>query len=258
MLIHRKIIQYVIYDIVQNKIVLGYALFLFLASWGLFGLESNSNRALMSLLNIVLVVLPLVSLIFATIHFYNSYEFTELLLAQPLARRKILLSEYVGVSLSLLLAVGLGMGIPIMLFVPSQTAVVLLFVAFSLTLVFVSLAFLGAVLTPNKAKGIGISLLIWFYFALLYDGIVLWILFAFRDYPLERIMMILASLNPVDLGRIMMLLEMDISALMGYTGAIYKEFLGSTVGLAYMAGVMAIWAIMPLLLALRIFDRKDL
>jgi len=75
---------------------------------------------------------------------------------------------------------------------------------------------------------------------------------------LEKFTLVLSSLNPVDLGRIYIMLHMDVSALMGYTGAVYKDFFGSNIGLLYTLGIMLIWAIAPLLLSLRSFRKKDL
>jgi Cu-processing system permease protein len=54
------------------------------------------------------------------------------------------------------------------------------------------------------------------------------------------------------------MLQMDVSALMGYTGAIYKDFFGSSLGLFYTLAIMAVWAIVPLFLSLRTFRKKDL
>ena len=105
-----KLSRYVLYDIFRSKVVIGYTLFLFLISMSLFNMEENSSKAMLSLLNIVLIVVPLISLIFATIHYYNSYEFIELMLSQPMSRTKILLSEYSGVSLSLLASFFCGRG----------------------------------------------------------------------------------------------------------------------------------------------------
>ena len=98
----------------------------------------------------------------------------------------------------------------------------------------------------------------WFYFALIYDGIVLLILFAFSDYPMEKFTLLLSALNPIDLGRIFIMLKMDVSALMGYTGALYKDFFGSGTGLMFTSGIMLLWAFLPLYLAIRNFKRKDL
>jgi Cu-processing system permease protein len=114
------------------------------------------------------------------------------------------------------------------------------------------------VLTRDKAKGIGVVLLLWFLFALLYDAMVLFLMFAFADYPLEKAMLGFVSLNPIDLARVVVLLQMDIAALMGYTGALFREFLGTNWGIVFALSVMMVWAVAPMLLAVRIFNRKDL
>lgn len=253
-----KISKYVLYDIVRNKVTIAYTVFLLLVSLSLFQMEEASTKAVMSLTNIVLIVVPLVSMVFATIHWYNSYEFIELMLTQPISRKKVLLSEYTGTSASLLGAFGVGVGIPVALYHFDATGMALILIGSLLTLVFTSIAFLGSVLSRDKAKGIGVALMLWFYFALIYDGLVLLVLFSFSDYPLEKLTLLLSSLNPIDLGRIFLMLQLDISALMGYTGATYKDFFGSNFGLLYTVGIMVIWAVVPLWLALHYFNRKDI
>src|SRR5689334_4145041 len=96
-----KLSKYVLYDILRNRIMIAYTVFLLLVSLTLFNMEENSSKAMISLLNIVLIVVPLISMIFSTIHWYNSYEFIELMLTQPISRRKVILSEYAGTVLSL-------------------------------------------------------------------------------------------------------------------------------------------------------------
>jgi Cu-processing system permease protein len=253
-----KLSRYVLYDILRSKVVIAYTLFLLAVSCSFFQLEENSSKAILSLLNIVLIVVPLISMIFTTIHYYNSYEFIELMLSQPLSRSRILLSEYSGVALSLLSAFFLGVGIPVLLFAFNETGLALLFTGGSLTLVFTSIAFLASVKARDKARGIGIALLLWFYFALIYDGLVLLVLFSFSDYPMEKFTLVLSALNPIDLGRIVIMLKMDVSALMGYTGALYKDFFGSGTGILFTTGIMLLWIVLPLLLALRVFKKKDL
>ena len=253
-----KISKYVLYDIVRNKVMIAYTLFLFIVSMSLFQMEENSSKAVLSLLNIVLIVIPLVSLVFSTIHWYNSYEFIELMLTQPISRRKVLLSEYAGISSSLITAILVGVGIPIFIYNFNSTGISLLLIGCLLSLVFTSIAFWASVKSKDKARGIGIALMLWFYFVLIFDGLILLIIFTFNDYPLEKVTLVLSSLNPVDLGRIFIMLHMDVSALMGYTGAIYKDFFGSSIGLLYTLGIMVIWMIVPLWLSLRSFRNKDL
>lgn len=253
-----KLTRYVLYDILRSRIIMAYTLFLLLVSFSMFQMEENNSKALLSLLNIILIVLPLVSLVFATIHYYNSYEFIELMSCQPLSRTRILLCEYAGVCGSLLGAFLVGVGIPVMIYSPDATGFAQLFTGCCLTMIFTSLAFLASVIARDKARGIGFVLLLWFYFSLIYDGLVLLVLFSFSDYPLEKLTLVLSALNPVDLGRIFIMLQMDVSALMGYTGALYKDFFGSGSGLLFTSGIMLIWISLPLWIALRIFNRKDL
>ncbi len=253
-----KISRYVFMDVMRSKMVIAYALFLFAISFSLFQLEENPGKAMMSLLTIVLIVVPLVSLVFTTIHWYNSYEFIELMLTQPIKRGDVFLSEFTGLAVSLSLAFLAGVGIPIFINNPDSTGMAMIAMGLMLTLIFTSIAFLASVSTRDKATGIGASLMLWFYFAIIYDGIVLMILFSFSDYPLDKITLVLAALNPIDLGRIFLMLQMDISALMGYTGATYKEFLGSGTGMIFTFSIMMLWTIIPVWLAKRIFRKKDL
>lgn len=253
-----RIIRYVFYDLMRTRFVVFYTVFLFVSTFAMYQLDTDAGKVVLSLMNVVLMVVPLVSIVFASIHFYNSYEFIELMLAQPVNRRIVFLSEYLAVAFSLSVALLTGMGIPMLWFGVSYAGVTLLYAGVMLTWVFVSLAFLSAVLTRDKAKAIGVALLFWFYFSLIYDGLVLWIIYTFMDYPLEKITLVLISFNPVDLARIVLLLQLDISALMGYTGAFYKAFFGSSTGILFSSSILFVWMLLPLSLSLRIFDRKDL
>ena len=253
-----KIVKYVIIDILRSKIVIAYAMFLFAVSLSMFMLDSNSAKGILSLVNIILIVVPLISIIFSTIHFYNSYEFIELLVAQPIKRSIIIVSEYIGITLSLSLAFFLGAGIPVFIYDNSLTGLSIIVSGLLLTAIFVAIAFFCSVITRDKAKGIGVSILVWFYFSLIYDGIILFILFSFSDYPIENAVMFLTCLNPIDLGRIMMLLQLDVSALMGYTGALYHDYLGNVMGTTISCSIMMLWIVLPLIISLIIFRKKDL
>jgi len=75
---------------------------------------------------------------------------------------------------------------------------------------------------------------------------------------LERIMVFLSFLNPIDLSRIQILLQMDISALMGYTGAVFREFFGNGLGITISFVGLIIWVVVPLVSSLKRFNRSDL
>lgn len=253
-----RIIKYVFYDILRTRFILFYTAFLMVCTFAFFQIDGDFGKVVLSLMNIVLMVVPLVSVVFTTIHFFNSYEFIELMLAQPVNRRAVFLSEYLAVASSLCLAFVVGVAFPFVLYGAWQPISSLMITGIFLTLVFVSLAFFASVLTHDKAKAIGIALLFWFYFSLIYDGLLLWVIYSFSDYPLEKLTLTLIAFNPIDLARIIMLLQLDISALMGYTGAFYKNFFGSNLGILFSLSLLMLWVLWPILFALRIFNKKDL
>ena len=205
----KKIIKYVITDILRNKIVLVYTLFLLVASMSVFSLEDNSSKGLLSLLNVILIVVPLVSIIFSTIYIYNSAEFIELLVSQPLKRKTIWLSIFTGLAASLSISFFIGAGIPVLIYQANMIGLTMILIGLLLSIIFVAIAMLATVKTRDKAKGIGAAIMLWLYFSLLFDGLVLFLLFQFADYPMEKPMIALSALNPIDLSRILILLELD-------------------------------------------------
>jgi Cu-processing system permease protein len=254
----QKIIKYVVLDILRNRIVIAYMILLALLGFSLFNMNDSASKGLISLMNVVLIIVPLVSIIFSSIYLYNSAEFIELLVSQPLRRIHLWLSMFLGLSLSLGLAFLVGCGIPILLFAADATGLMLLSMGLLLSVIFVSIAMLASVAIRDKAKGTGVSILLWLYFTLLFDGIVLFLLFQFMDYPLEKAMIGFSALNPVDLSRVLMLLKMDISAMMGVTSAVFKNVFGTGIGMAFAMGIMLLWIVLPLWLSVRWFNRKDL
>ena len=91
----------------------------------------------------------------------------------------------------------------------------------------------------------------------LYDGFVLFAAYRWAAYPMEGPMLALMALNPVDLARILVLVALDASALMGYTGAVFQDFFGGSTGILVAVGSLMLWIATPALLAMRAFGRKD-
>ena len=253
-----KIIKYILLDILRNKIVIGYTALLALISFSVFNLEDNASKGILTLLNIISIILPMFSIVFSTIYLYNAGEFIELLISQPLKRRQIWLSLYAGLATSLCLAYFIGCGIPLLLYSSGNTGMTVLAMGLLTTLIFIAIAFMATVYTRDKARGIGAAILLWLYFTLIFDGLVLFLMFQLMDYPLEVPMIIASLLNPIDLSRIVILLQLDISVLMGATSAVFKDFLGTNWGIACALATLLTWAFLPLWLSNRKFNRKDL
>ncbi len=253
-----RIVKFIVLDIFRNKIILSYTILMSALSWGVFSLEDNSTKGVLTLLNLILLNVPLVSIVFSSIYLYNSSEFIELLLSQPIRRKKIWLSLFVGLQTSLILAFLLGAGIPILVYAPINYSFILILIGVVITAVFVSIAFFSSIYTRDKTKGIGIAILLWLFFALLFDGLLLFLLFQFSEYPIEVPMMFVSALSPIDLSRIMILLQLDVSAMMGYTGAVFRQFFGTRIGIYITFAVLMLWIFIPFYFSLRKFKKKDL
>src|SRR5690606_39882191 len=98
-------------------------------------------------------------IIFSTVYIYNSAEFIELLVSQPLKRQTIWLSIFTGLAGAVALAFLVGVGIPVILYAFMPSGIVLVLCGMVLSLVFVSIAMWASVRIRDKAKGIGLSIL---------------------------------------------------------------------------------------------------
>lgn len=253
-----KVIKYTVIDVFRSRTVMAYTALLLLLAMSLFYLGDDPVQSVVSMLHVLLMIIPLLCIVLGTIHFYNSREFIELMVAQPMKRTTVFLGQFIGFSLSLGLALLIGLGLPVALFYPYKSAFLLLLVGLFLTFIFAALSFLASVKTQDKARGIGLALLLWFYFSVLFDGLVLLVVFYLSDYPLEKPVLFLTALNPVDLARVIVLLQLDTAALMGYTGALYQKIFGSSAGVLAATGLMIVWLVLPVLWAVRVFKKKDL
>lgn len=180
------------------------------------------------------------------------------MVSQPIKRSKIWISLFIGQGISQVLSFLIATGIPLLIFTPIPIAISMLWVGSMLSLVFIAIAFLASALTRDKSKGIGLSIILWLFFALLFDGLILFLLFQFADYPIENAMIGIMMFSPVDMSRILILLQLDVSALLGYTGAVFSNFFGTFMGTIISIIVLIIWSFLPFYLSLKIFNKKDL
>lgn len=257
-----KIVQYSFYDLVRSRWSYVYFLFYLVLGFALLFLNSSVSKSVITLMNIIIVLTPMIGTIFGVMYFYSSREFTELLLAQPIKRSTIFLGQYLGVALSLTLSLALGLGIPFAIYGVFQSSEIwnfgfLLIAGSFLTFIFVAIASIIALKHDNKIKGFGYAIFIWLFMAVIYDGFFLISLVVFKDYPLDKFSLFATMLNPIDLSRILILLKLDISALLGYTGAVFQQFFGTNTGLFTSIGVLLVWTGIPVLFIKRISSRKD-
>lgn len=257
-----KILKYSFYDLVRSRWTYIYCAFYFLFTLTLLWLSNDLSKVVISLMNVVLLLCPLIATMFGVMYYYNSREFTELLLAQPVKRTSIFLGQYLGVAGSLSASWLIGTGVPFALygvFASTQAGnfFILMLTGVALSFIFSALAFLIALKNENRIKGFGLAILAWLFFAVIYDGLLLLALSYFSEYPLEKFSLAASMFNPIDLSRILILLKLDVSALMGFTGAVFRKFLGTGTGMVISLTVLALWMLIPTLGIRRVASKKD-
>lgn len=249
-------------SLLRSKWVFGYGLIFLVLADVLLRFGGGGAEVLLSLSNVMLLFVPLVGMIYGVLYIYQSKEFVELLLTQPIKRGTLYNGLFWGISTPLMSAFVVGSALPLIwhgiLQIDPASTLLVLGLGAVLTLIFVALGFvLGLIFYYDRIKGFGFTIVIWLFMAILYDGLVLLLIFTFGDFPLERFVLAAVMLNPVDLARIMVLLEFDISALMGYTGAVFSRFFGTSAGMVTSASLLVAWLLVPLWAGHRIFQKKD-
>ena len=223
------------------------------------------NRTTASLLSLVLYLIPLIALMMGTQSFLDSDGSDDLLFAQPVSREDVLIGKLLGLFAAMTTATFVGFGLG-GLVIATQTEAedfigYPIFVGLSLflSIVFLSLSMLAAIICKRSTKAFGVALLIWFFFVIFYDLLVLGAALLFKEKTANYV--IFASLfgNPVDLVRVAGLLSLKGQDVFGAAGAALLKFLGGEFqAFAALIAGLIFWAGMPILLSFKLLRRQDI
>ena len=257
-----KVMKYGFFDLLRSRWIIIYTLFFLAVTGGLLYFGGDPSQAVLSNLNLVLLVVPLVSLVLGLSYYYYTRDFVELMLTQPISRLSVFLGHYAGIALPLVGSFLLGSGVPFLIYSLRNEADLsvigsLLISGSLVTLVFSALAFWIGLANEERVRALGIALGVWLGMTMLYDGLLMLFIVLMQAYPIERALIGLSLLNPIDLSRILVLLQLDTAALMGYTGAVFKTFFGSIWGILISTASLLLWTVIPVVLGLRAFKRKN-
>jgi len=67
----------------------------------------------------------------------------------------------------------------------------------------------------------------------------------------------IGPVTSMDLARTFILLKLDLSALMGYTGAVFQKFFGTSLGYVLSLSIGCFWILIPTGLSLYFGNKKD-
>ena len=220
-------------------------------------------RVTLSLLNLVLFTVPLTSLVLGVTSITGSRETLSLLLAQPVARGEVLVGKFLGLAAAISVAQALGFGggglIVALNAGGDQAPGFLALTGLSLVLGWLTLgaAMFLATWFGDRLKAITAALLLWLLMVVAYDLVVLGATALFQGVPLQAILFPALMVNPVDLVRVLTTLAVGSGALFGPTSAVLVKFFGAGGGIVLGMVVLALETVVPLLLAVRIFRRRD-
>lgn len=252
-------------DAVRNRWFFFFALvFMILDSTvaysGITGVRENTFfKPALSLLNLVLILVPLMALIMGANSFTGARESWELLLIQPISRKEAILGKYLGLGAAITATILLGFicaGIILILnFGLDEISHFLFLVILSvlLSLTFLSIASLSSIILGEKAKSIGISFMLWLWFVIIYDFILVGL-----TLSLGEVIVALLFLNPADLVRTTFITSLGSAALVGPAGAVLNKTFGSLTGMILSLTTLLAWLVIPLYVAIYIFERKDI
>lgn len=254
----REVLAYQLSDVIRRRWVIGYGLFFLIATEALIWLGGGGARAAASLMDVVLLIVPLVAVMFATLYVYNAQGFLELLLSQPVSRHDLFAGIWGGLVIPLAGAFLLGTGTPLALSGTAPSVVLaLLGSGTALTIVFVAAGLLIAAVVSDRIKGLALALGVWLLVTTLFDGAILVAAAVLGSRAAAGAVLGVIALNPIDLARLVLLSQLDAPALMGYTDAVAQRLIGGASGVVAAASLLAAWCIIPTALGRRAFGRRD-
>lgn len=223
-------------------------------------------RTAASLVELVLLLVPLTALLIGVLSLAPERGAAELLFSQPVSRRAILLGKTAGLFVALSAAQALGFGAAgLVIFsraggsgLPGFGLLVL--GSFVLTAVFLGLAALvsaGAV--GRRTRALAIALVVWFGAVVLFDVAALGVASLLPSGPASRVLIVSVLVNPADAVRTGALLGIEGSGAFGAASLALLRFTHGPVGAGILlAASLLVWMVAPALLAARRLDRADL
>lgn len=262
-------------DGVRNRWILAITLLLACFAVGLayFGSAASGSvgvttlsTTIVSLASLAIFIIPLVALMLAydTVVGEDEQGTLLLLLTYPLTRRQLLLGKFIGHAAILATATLIGFGVAGLLVAidAGELTEHTLWFAFGffiltswlLGCVFLALAQLISVWASEKSVAAGVALLVWFWFVLIFDLLLLGLLVMAKGQEGGWLSYLLL-LNPTDLFRLANFAGFE--AARNYTGLSHLA-VGPWFQPGVLVGLLLVWTIVPLLLAQWRFLRRPL
>ena len=223
------------------------------------------TRTSASIINLGGFLIPLVALLLGVFSFITNQGYFEILVTQPISRSRVLLGRYLGLLLTIVGASLLGFGLPGVLIAlvigtaGAQSYLLVVVYSMMLAMVFTGLSVLISLLARRRQIALGIALGVWVFYELIYGMLMLGTTLYLSPTVLKTVLLGGLMGNPVDITRVLSLLQIGGPHLYGPAGATLVKLTGSA-GMATTYGVLGllVWIAVPIIVSMRIFERQNL
>jgi Cu-processing system permease protein len=224
------------------------------------------SRTAVSLVQLVLLLVPLTALVIGVLSLTPERGASELLFSQPVSRRTILLGRLLGLFEALAAAEAVGFGAA-GLVIFSQAGeqgiggfLLLVLGSLLMTAVFLGIAALVASGSPGRrSRPLAIALVIWFVAVLLYDVAALGVASLLPSGSASRLLILAVLLNPVDAVRTGTLLGVEGTAAFGAASLAFLRFTRGTANASWLLSFsLLVWVVVPAALAAWRLKKADL
>jgi len=224
-------------------------------------------RTSASLVQLVVLVVPLASLLMGVLSLAPERSTAELLFSQPVSRRTILIGKLLGLFVALAAAEFVGFGLA-GLVVFSTTGeeggggyVLLVLSSLLLTAAFLAIAALlaaGAV-GRKRTRALALALVVWFVAVILFDLVALGVASLLPSTAASRLLIVSVIANPAGAVRTGALLGIQGTAAFGSASLAFLRFTGGPARAAVLLALSILaWVVLPTVAAMSRLSRVDL
>ncbi len=253
---------FILFTIVFAGLALGLSLLGF-SGLGTFGI-AGFGRTVASLINLVMLIVPLMGLMLGAISISGERERGSLLplLAQPIMPTELLLGKYLGTAFALMAAILFGFGFSGIVIAwrggLAQFSHYLMLVGLTILigLVHLSIGFLITTFTSKSTTAISIALMLWLAIVFISDLGLIGTTVVLRLAP--PMLLACTLMNPVQVFKLAAIytIQGDLEIL-GAVGLYTVDVFGALL-LPMLMTLFFLWVFIPLLLSIVVFQRRSL
>jgi Cu-processing system permease protein len=222
------------------------------------------QRTTASLLNLVLYIVPLVSMLMAVQSFSIDGGTTDQLFTEPVTRAEIVLGKLGGMVGANVLATFFGFGLSGLIIARNVGTKGLLsyliLVGFTVLtgMVFAAIATCLTILMRRTLRAYALVLVTWFVFVLLFDLLVIGLSFLLPEGLANRTAFAALFVNPIDAARVGTLLATSGKEMFGLAGALLTRSLGGVApAITLLCASLGAWITAMSITAIGILNHQD-